>query len=95
MVLMEQTLQTPCSSLAKNREHLISRFLEGKEPQFTEKYALLLDDYFQESYEQSKIGPQLKITKNPYAVIALGGYGRKEQCLFSDVDLMILFEKRF
>ena len=94
MVLPEQHTKTPSSTLAKNREDIIARFLDGKEPDFTEKYALLLDDYFQESYEQSKIGPQLKITKNPYAVIALGGYGRKEQCLFSDVDLMILFEKK-
>ena len=94
MALMEHSLQMPCSTLAKKREDLIHRFLEGKEPGFTEKYALLLDDYFQESYEKSRIGPQLNITKNPYAIIALGGYGRKEQCLYSDVDLMILFDKK-
>ena len=94
MVLMEHEINTPCSTLIQKREELINRFLAGKEPEFTVKYALLIDDYFQESYEQSKIGPQLNITKNPYAIIALGGYGRKEQCLFSDVDLMILFEKK-
>ena len=31
--------------------------------------------------------------KNPYAVIALGGYGREEQCIHSDVDLLFLFER--
>ena len=34
------------------------------------------------------------IIKNPYAMIALGGYGRAEQCVFSDVDLLFLFEKK-
>jgi [protein-PII] uridylyltransferase len=85
---------TPFLTLGKSREDLISRFLRGEEPQFTENYTRLLDEYFQESYEKSQVGPGLKMTKNPYGVIALGGYGRKEQCLFSDVDLLVLFEKK-
>jgi [protein-PII] uridylyltransferase len=94
MTLNDPIKSTPFRTLEKSREDLISGFLLGTEPQFTEKYTQLLDAYFQESYEKSKIGPILKITKNPYGVIALGGYGRKEQCLFSDVDLLFLFEKK-
>ncbi len=37
---------------------------------------------------------QLFKNKNPFAVIALGGYGRKDLCLFSDIDVMILFNSR-
>ena len=33
------------------------------------------------------------LCKNPYAIIALGGYGREEQCLYSDVDVLFLFQK--
>lgn len=86
--------KNPAKALISNRDRLISDFIAGKEPFFPEKNALLLDGYFQESFEKSKIGPALYTTKNPYAIIALGGYGRKEQCLFSDVDLLFLFEDR-
>lgn len=55
-------------------------------------YAGLIDTYFQDIYGQSAIGPAIQINKNPYALVALGGYGRQEQCLHSDVDLLILFK---
>ena len=35
----------------------------------------------------------MDLTKNPYAFIALGGYGRQEQCVYSDVDLLFLFKQ--
>ncbi len=58
-----------------------------------QKNAAALDDYFRESFENSMVGPALNFSKNPFAIIALGGYGRQEQCVYSDVDLLILFEK--
>jgi len=54
----------------------------------------LLDDYFIDSFEASMVGPRMGINKNPYAFIALGGYGRQEQCFHSDVDLLLLFKKK-
>ncbi|MBW2556115.1 MAG: hypothetical protein JRE07_04280, partial [Deltaproteobacteria bacterium] len=39
------------------------------------------------------VGPKMGMEKNPYAIIALGGYGRSEQHIHSDVDLLFLFEK--
>jgi [protein-PII] uridylyltransferase len=79
--------------LRENTDHLISGFIKRKLPDFLSRQAQLLDDYFFESFESSRVGPQMGIQKNPYAIIALGGYGRKEQFIHSDVDLLFLFEK--
>jgi [protein-PII] uridylyltransferase len=84
----------PLAALKAARERLIADFFEGKAPDFLHEHAELLDAYFQESYEASDIGPRIGIDKNPYALIALGGYGRREQCIHSDVDLLFLFEDR-
>jgi [protein-PII] uridylyltransferase len=73
---------------------LIARFLKGKEPDFLKQHARLLDDYFRQAFETSMVGPRMDVGKNPYAIIALGGYGREEQCIHSDVDLLFLFKKK-
>jgi [protein-PII] uridylyltransferase len=82
------------TKLQQKIDALITRFLDGKEPDFLKRHTQAIDDYFHESFETSIIGPHMGINKNPYAIIALGGYGRREQCIHSDVDLLFLFEKR-
>jgi [protein-PII] uridylyltransferase len=79
--------------LRENTENLISDFIKRKSPDFIKRHAQVLDDYFFESFERSRVGPKMGMEKNPYAIIALGGYGRKEQFIHSDVDLLFLFEK--
>ena len=81
-------------TLQQKRSQLIDLLFKGRAPQFLEQHARILDDYFHDSFEASQIGPQLSLAKNPYAIIALGGYGRQEQCLQSDVDLLFLFQKK-
>ncbi len=73
---------------------MISRFARGRAPDFVERHAEVLDDYFQESFARSSVGPRIEMEKNPCVMVALGGYGRKEQCLHSDVDVLLLFRKR-
>ncbi len=99
MILSKSKIQKNRHALASERlqketEQLISGFLQGKNESFLDAYTRILDDYFCESFETSTVGPTMTISKNPYAIIALGGYGRQEQCIHSDVDLLFLFKKR-
>ena len=80
--------------LQKKTRQLTARLLQGKEPDFLKQHARSLDDYFRQAFESSMVGPRMDISKNPYAIIALGGYGREEQCIHSDVDLLFLFKKK-
>ena len=84
----------PITQLETARKALLERFLAGTEPHFMERHAGVLDEYFRQSFAQSVAGPKMRVDKNPYAIIALGGYGRREQSLYSDVDVMLLFAKK-
>jgi len=92
--MRKNLLRSPISVLKEQKQGLVARFLERNEPCLLERHAEILDDYFRESFARSSIGPQMQMEKNPCAIIALGGYGRKEQCLNSDVDILLLFEKK-
>ena len=91
---MKNVHQQTAKELQQKTKGLIGRLLKGKEPDFLRQHARLLDDYFQQAFEASMVGPRMDISKNPYAIIALGGYGREEQCIHSDVDLLFLFKKK-
>jgi len=56
-------------------------------------HSRILDDYFIEKFKSRIVDSEINIAENSYTIIALGGYGREEQCIHSDVDLLFLFEK--
>jgi [protein-PII] uridylyltransferase len=91
---MPKTEQNAATVLSGGRDRLIRDLPGMTAGAFMNAMTELVDEYFRTSFATSAIGPRMDMTRNPYAIIALGGYGRSTQCVHSDVDLLILFEKR-
>jgi len=81
-------------TLQQNRKDLIASLENIGVIDFMHRHTRMLDSYFQKRFEESMVGPRLGLNKNPYAILALGGYGREEQCVNSDVDILFLFKNR-
>lgn len=78
----------------EQRNALLKRIFASKPQAFLSAHTALVDEYFLASFAQSTVGPQMEIMRNPYTLMALGGYGRGEQCVHSDIDLLFLFENK-
>ena len=91
---MDNIYKHASDQLQQKTQALVDGLFQGKVRDFLKQHARILDAYFITAFETSMVGPRMDISKNPYAIIALGGYGREEQCIHSDVDLLFLFKKR-
>ena len=89
-VASPQTESTLKDRLIAAREHLTAETQRAYGGISTVKaYASEIDVLVHEIYRDAR-----KIESNPVALVAIGGYGRQHQCLYSDIDLLLLFDGR-
>jgi len=81
--------------LKASKADLAARFSGGEvQETFQETHAEMVDQYFRRGLQESRAGQKLFRDGKLFAFVAVGGYGRKELCLHSDVDVLFIFNSR-
>ena len=82
-------LKESAIQLKNKRQQLNQDYVDNPDVNYMCHNAMLLDQYFKTAYDKTSDSVNIQ-----YALIGIGGYGRGEQCVHSDVDIMLLFDRK-
>ena len=88
-------MTNPSEELKTSKDRLLSLFDRGEVSLgFQENYTEVIDQYFRRSFQESPVAHSLFRDKRHFAIVPVGGYGRKELCIYSDIDIILLFNSK-
>lgn len=88
------TEQGVAAALKSKRRALLDELSEGRADDFHQRHSDILDEYFRLRLSEIWPGESGRPEEKPFTVLAVGGYGRREVCPHSDVDILVAYRKK-